>query len=95
MNVQTSHSKIKQINLSPPGEIPYESQIVFPSRHEMAAVICETDAAQILIVPTQNGQQISCWHLSERHQQERNNSHHHTVIDYNVWYKWMLYKNNK
>lgn len=43
-----------------PGEIPYESQIVLPSRHKMTAVISEPDAAHVLIVTTQNSQQISC-----------------------------------
>ncbi len=46
-----------------PGEIPYESQIVFPSWHKMTAVISETDATHVLIVSTQNSQQISCWYL--------------------------------
>jgi len=46
-----------------PGEIPYKSKIVFSSWNKMTAVISEMDAAQVLIVSTQNSQQISCWHL--------------------------------
>ncbi len=46
-----------------PGEIPYESQVVFPSWHKVTAVISETDATHVLIVATQNSQQISCWNL--------------------------------
>lgn len=55
--------KEKWINHQVPGKGPYKRQIVLSSRHEMAAVISETQAAQVLVVAIQNNQQASCWNL--------------------------------
>lgn len=48
-----------------PGKTPHQGQVVFPSRHKMAAVICELETGDILVVPTEDRQQSTCGHLNQ------------------------------
>lgn len=50
------------LSLSPPGpppaEVPHQRQAVLGPREEVAAVIGEAEAGEVLVVPVQDGQEV-------------------------------------
>lgn len=48
-----------------PGQTPHQSQVVFSCRNKMAAVVCELQTGNILIVTTEDTQQLTCGHLNQ------------------------------
>lgn len=47
-----------------PGQTPHQSQVVFSSRNKMTAVVGELQTGDILIVTTEDGQQLTCGYLN-------------------------------
>lgn len=48
-----------------PAQTPHQSQVVFSSRNKMAAVVCELQTGDVLIVTTEDRQQLTCGHLNQ------------------------------
>lgn len=48
-----------------PAQTPHQSQVVFSSRNKMAAVICELQTGDVLIVTAEDRQQLTCAHLNQ------------------------------